>query len=179
MKVYKDNFKLELVRSKIFQGFAELPKVNIFEVITLSSGTNLPKNNMIEGPYTVYGGGGVTSKTHNDYNVNQQTLGIGRVGARCGCVFKISPNSWVTDNALFATEISKKYDLNFLVHFLDWSNLNRFAQQSAQPVISQRGISSVEIPIIDKSVQIEVSKLLDDVQANDFDEQQLDFLRKC
>ncbi|NUM37033.1 MAG: restriction endonuclease subunit S, partial [Candidatus Brocadiae bacterium] len=90
-------------------------------------------------------------------------IGIGRVGARCGCVFPIEPNSWVTDNALYSSNIKDGYNLEFLIHWLNYKSLNQYANTSAQPVISLKRISSVTIPKINFLMQEEIAKLLNKV----------------
>lgn len=139
-------------------------QVNLFNVMTLSSGDYLPTQKMIDGGHNVYGGGGITDKRHNTFNVEFETLGIGRVGARCGCVFKIKPQSWVTDNALYAIQIDKQFDLDFLIHFLNFKNFNQYANTSAQPVISLKRISGVFIPKIDLMLQKEIVSTLKNVE---------------
>nr|WP_254596834.1 restriction endonuclease subunit S [Flavobacterium sp. 28A] len=119
---------------------------------------------MIAGDFIVYGGGGFTTKTHNKFNVSYETLGIGRVGARCGCVFKIDLNSWVTDNALYATKINEEFDLNFLIHYLNYKNILQYANTSAQPVISLKRISHITIPSINIDLQREIVRTLNEVE---------------
>jgi restriction endonuclease S subunit len=164
-KIYFDNHSLDLARAKIFNSLAHEEQVNLFDVIELSSGDYLPKSRMEDGKYKVYGGGGLTQSTHTTSNVDFETIGIGRVGARCGCVFRIEKKSWVTDNALFVSNFKKKYHLGFLIHYLNHINLNRFANQSAQPVISQRGIAKCTIPNIDFYNQQQIGEILDSIES--------------
>ncbi|MES2398078.1 MAG: restriction endonuclease subunit S [Bacteroidota bacterium] len=163
-KKYIEDIKLSAIRNKIFASLSESDKVNIFTVISLSSGDYLPTQNMIDGGYNVYGGGGITDKKHNVFNVQFETLGIGRVGARCGCVFKIKPQSWITDNALYASKIDDQFDLEFLIHFLNFKNFNQYANTSAQPVISLKRISGISIPKIDLKLQKEIVILLNNIE---------------
>jgi len=170
-KIYFDNHSLDLARARIFSLFQNEERVNIFDAIELSSGDYLPKSKMEHGKYKVYGGGGLTQSTHTGYNVDNETIGIGRVGARCGCVFIIERNSWVTDNALYISNFKKRYDLNFLTHYFNYLNFNQFANQSAQPVISQRGIAKCTIPQIDLKKQHEIAVILDAIEkGKDFED---------
>merc|ERR1711991_1256442 len=86
---------------------------------------------------------------HSEFNIDYKTIGIGRVGARCGCVFEIIPNSWVTDNALIIQSYDKRFSLSFLRHFLSYSDLGQYANNAMQPVISKTRIKDVAIPLID------------------------------
>jgi restriction endonuclease S subunit len=170
-KVYFTNYKLELARNTIFSSLKKEKHVNIFDVIELSSGEYLPKSKMEHGKHQVYGGGGPTDSKHSDYNIEKRTLGIGRVGARCGCAFIINPKSWVTDNALFISKLKAEYDFDFLMHYFNFINLNQFANQSAQPVISQKGIAKCSIPKIDIKYQRQIAETLTAIESgNDFDD---------
>jgi len=170
-KIYFTNYGLELARAKIFNSLQLNEQLNIFDVFELSSGDYLPKSKMNDGKYSVYGGGGFTNATHNEYNVEKKTLGIGRVGARCGCCFIIEPRSWVTDNALFISKLKREYDYSFLMHYLNHLDLNKFANQSAQPVISQRGIAKCIIPDISIDEQRKIALTLDAIEnGKEFDD---------
>lgn len=170
-KIYFTNYGLELARAKIFNSLASKKQLNIFDVFELSSGDYLPKTKMEDGKHIVYGGGGLTNSTHKEFNIKERTLGIGRVGARCGCCFIIEPKSWVTDNALFISKLKHQYDYSFLMHYLNHLGLNKFANQSAQPVISQRGIAKCTIPSVDINEQVKIASILDAIEnGNDFDD---------
>lgn len=163
-KTYIENIKLTAIRNKLFSNLVEKEYINIFDVLTLSSGDFLPIQKMINGEYSVFGGGGITDKKHNEFNIHNNTLGIGRVGARCGCVFKIPANSWATDNALYANKIDDNFDMEFLIHYLNFKNLLQYANTSAQPVISLKRISPIKIPFLSLQEQKEIVKILDDVE---------------
>jgi type I restriction enzyme S subunit len=168
-KIYIEDIKLNAIRNKIFTNLTQYEQVNIFDAVVLSSGDYLPTQKMINGEYSVYGGGGITDKNHNNFNIASETLGIGRVGARCGCVFKIKPKSWITDNALYANKINEQFDLEFLIHFFNFKNLNQYANTAAQPVISLKRISRISIPKIDLKLQKEIAYLLNNVEQGIFE----------
>jgi len=166
-KIYFDNHSLDLARAKIFNSLNAERQFNLFDVILLTSGDYLPKSKMEDGKYKVYGGGGLTQCTHSKYNLEYETIGIGRVGARCGCAFIIEQKSWITDNALYVSKFKKKYDLSFLNHYLNHIKLNQFANQSAQPVISQRGIAKCTIPDIEFNKQQEIGLILNAIEKGE------------
>ncbi len=163
-KTYIENIKLTAIRNKLFSNLIEKEYIDIFDVLTLSSGDFLPTQKMINGQYSVFGGGGITDKNHNEFNIQNETIGIGRVGARCGCVFKIPAESWVTDNALYANKIDANFDIEFLIHYLNFKNLLQFANTSAQPVISLKRISAITIPSLTLKEQKEIVKILNDIE---------------
>jgi restriction endonuclease S subunit len=167
-KKYIDNHKLNIAIELLMNSLDYTEKYSIHDVIKLESGDYLPKHQMQDGIYPVYGGGGKTENNHNEFNIDFETIGIGRVGARCGCVFSIEKESWVTDNALYVKEYDKRFTLKFLKHFLNYSNLNKYANDSMQPVISKTGIQSVEIPLLSFEKQVELGEFLDELERNNF-----------
>ena len=88
---------------------------------------------------------GSTADTHDLFE--DPKIVIGRVGARCGCVFVTEPKAWVTDNALYLTQTSHKLCTQYLVHALTNLDLRQQANQAAQPVVSQKKINPMRIPV--------------------------------
>lgn len=163
-KVYFDNYKLLAARASIFEKLDVSNSKNIHDIMKLVSGDFLPKKDIEPGHCKVYGGGGFSNEYHKNSNVKKTTLGIGRVGARCGCVFEIEPDSWVTDNALFASQIFGEYNIGYLIHWLNYVNLNQYANTSAQPVISLKRISTINIPSISLEQQEKISEILNQIE---------------
>lgn len=167
VKKYTDNYRLDIAYATIFRNLNAIEEIPIHTALKITSGDNLTKNDMIPGDYIVYGGGGETGSTHAKFNIDYKTIGIGRVGARCGCVFEIVPNSWVTDNALMIQSYDKRFSLDFLRHFLSYSDLGQYANNAMQPVISKTRIKDVAIPLIDIQEQNALSKILDSIEKNE------------
>lgn len=166
VKKYTDNYRLDIAYVTIFREIKPLENLLIHTVLNITSGDNLTKNEIVPGDHIVYGGGGTTDKKHNKFNIDYKTIGIGRVGARCGCVFEIKKNSWVTDNALLIQSFDERFSLNFLRHFLAFSNLGQYANNAMQPVISKTRIKNILIPLIPFEEQEKLSKILDDIESN-------------
>ena len=99
------------------------------------------------GMYPVYGGNGINGYTSN-YNVDGDTLVIGRVGEKCGNVNITSTKSWVSDNALIVIP-KARYNVEYLSYLLEFLNLNDYANRNAQPVISGQIIYAIEAPYED------------------------------
>ena len=98
------------------------------------------------GTYPVYGGNGINGYT-SDFNVENGTMVIGRVGEKCGNVNITRSKSWVSDNALIVTP-KIKYDIGYISYLLEQINLNDYANRNAQPVISGQIIYAIETPYI-------------------------------
>jgi type I restriction enzyme S subunit len=117
----------------------------IGNVINISSGDGLTSRQMSpEGQIPVYGGNGVNGY-HDQYNVSEKTLVIGRVGYYCGSIH-ITPNhAWVTDNAFVTTFSKNQFSIEYLSLLLRATNLNENDNATAQPVISGRKIYPIPI----------------------------------
>ncbi|MCY0966876.1 restriction endonuclease subunit S [Parathalassolituus penaei] len=123
------------------------------QLIKVKSGDFLPAKDMAsDGVFKVYGGNGVNG-LHNHYMFDERKVVIGRVGAYCGAVHHTDPKSWVTDNALYISETFEYLNEYYLVTALQLANLNRYAGQAGQPLISASRIKSVEILVPSKSIQ--------------------------
>ena len=131
------------------------PMVKLVKVFKLSSGKGLSRKNQVSGPYTVYGGNGVTG-SHSEYFLENRTLIIGRVGAYCGAVHITEPKSWITDNALYVTEYLIQVNQVYLAHILRKANINQYAKVGGQPSISQSTVANIDVPLPAISVQEEI-----------------------
>jgi type I restriction enzyme S subunit len=135
------------------------------ELISMASGEGLTSSQMDDSaPYPVYGGGGFNGR-YTRFLFEEPKIVIGRVGARCGCVFVTEPKAWVTDNALYLTEISDELDSSYLVHALTTLDLRQQANQAAQPVVSQKKINPMRIPVPSLTEQRRIVAELDALQA--------------
>jgi type I restriction enzyme S subunit len=106
------------------------------ELVKLKSGSFLPASRMAKnGQHAVLGGNGI-SGYHDEYMFEEPKLVVGRVGAYCGCVHMSPPQSWVTDNALYVSELDPSVTITYLAHALERASLNQYASQSGQPLIS-------------------------------------------
>jgi type I restriction enzyme S subunit len=80
-------------------------------------------------------GGNGTMGYGDRSNTSVPSIAIGRVAALCGNVHLVNPPAWVTDNALLVSEI-KGFAREYLALLLKALNLNRWASQNAQPLIT-------------------------------------------
>lgn len=101
--------------------------------------TELKANPIPPFIYPVYGGNGILgfSKEHIAHGTR---IVIGRVGENCGVTILIEDRYWITDNALYSTQIEKSVDPAFLVYKLQQEDLSRLRNKGGQPLISQKPI---------------------------------------
>jgi type I restriction enzyme S subunit len=114
------------------------------------SGDSLPAEELLAEPnelckIPVIGGNGVMGFATKS-NVSMIMLAIGRVGALCGNVHLVPPPAWITDNALMVFNV-RSYSLEFLWMLLMVTNLNRLANQNAQPLITGTLVKNQRVPL--------------------------------
>jgi Restriction endonuclease S subunits len=125
----------------------------IGDLLKVSSGASLTTANQKGGRFPVYGGNGVNG-WHDEFNVPEQTIVIGRVGVYCGAVHVTDRPAWITDNALVVT-LKKTVNATYLAAALKIANLNQYAGRSAQPLVSGSRIYPVEILLPSEDEQAE------------------------
>ena len=115
-------------------------------IIKISSGDGLTSKEMDGGSIPVYGGNGITGY-HSRFNIDKETVVIGRVGYYCGSVHVTPAKAWVTDNA-FITEYPINFiNRDFLVYSLKHMKLGRDNNATAQPVVSGKKIYPLLFPL--------------------------------
>jgi type I restriction enzyme S subunit len=158
----------ELLRSAFLEMFGDpvtnpkgWPTDTIGNLLTLKSGDFLPAKRMdVTGPYAVYGGNGINGR-HSSYMFEDPVLTIGRVGVYCGVVHRTEPRSWVTDNALYVSNLSPALNLTYLEHALRLANLNQYASQAAQPLISGGRLAPVRLLVPSKEAQLRFARVVE------------------
>lgn len=135
------------------------------DVLRVSSGEGLTKAQMVEhGKYPVYGGNGV-SGYHDEFMFEERQVVIGRVGVYCGAIHYTPEKSWVTDNALIVKDLDPSVLPGYLVECLRFADLNRQADQAAQPLISGKRIYPVQICVPPPEQQVDFINRIADVNA--------------
>ena len=131
--------------------------MRLSSICSLNSGKSIKVRQLTDdGIYPVYGGNGING-TYSDYNVEPETIIIGRVGFYCGSIYKTSSKSWITDNALITTIKNPNiYNLDFLVNLLIYLNLGKTSVSTAQPVVSGKGILHLLVPVPPMKEQLRI-----------------------
>ena len=115
------------------------------DVISIKSGDSIRVRDNRQGEYPIYGGNGINGY-YSDCNVEPDTIVIGRVGFYCGSVHQTISKAWVTDNA-FIVSCESVFNSKYLCHLLEWLQLSKTSNSTAQPVISGKGIYPLLIPL--------------------------------
>ena len=150
--------------------------LNLSEVFRLASGKSRPSEisdiQTEKMLYPIYGGNGIIGYT-NQSMINKETIVIGRVGEYCGSIHKTTKFSWITDNALYATNVlNHNLNLDFLTYWLTFLNLNKFKKESGQPLMTQTIVYSIKFPLPPLSEQKKIAEILSTV------DKRLELLRK-
>jgi len=140
--------------------------ITLGKLFTIKSGKTLTKGKIKkEGKYPVYGGNGIMGQ-YDEYNLENENIIIGRVGAYCGNIHFTKKPIWVTSNS-FSIKINSTLEVYFpyLAHVLRSLDLNKLARGSAQPSISYKQIKNIEISLPSFEQQIELSGWFDEIQV--------------
>lgn len=128
-------------------------KEKLGNLLRVKSGEFLPASGMSSGgEIPVYGGNGINGY-HDRFMFEEPQVIIGRVGVYCGVVHYIEGRCWVTDNALYVSEMNDQLDRFYLAYSLTVADLNKYAGRAGQPLVSGSRIYPVEILVPPKLLQ--------------------------
>jgi type I restriction enzyme S subunit len=126
-------------------GWLSLP---ISEIADFRSGDLISVSQLSErsaaSPIPVFGGNGVAGYTSSS-TVSQPTVILGRVGQKCGVVYRNSGPAWITDNALYARRFKRPLDVRFLALALEAARLNDVRNRNDLPLITQSILGDVKL----------------------------------
>ena len=140
--------------------------VRLGDIITVSSGKNITSSEMskTEQIYPVYGGNGITGY-YNNYNVDLNTIVIGRVGFYCGSIHITQCKSWVTDNALVVNYDDECILLKYMKHLLKWADFGKMSSSTAQPLVTGKIIKPIIIGVPPVAEQKRIVEKIDEIFA--------------
>jgi type I restriction enzyme S subunit len=108
--------------------------------------------------YPVYGGNGLRGYTDIATHNGEYVL-IGRQGALCGNVTKVSTSFYATEHAV-VVYLSDQMDTLWMYYKLVFMNLNQYSTASAQPGLAVSKILNLMIGIPKKNEQMKISAFL-------------------
>lgn len=117
----------------------------LFEICPIfKSGEGITSKYISEyGKYPVYGGNGLRGYTDN-YTHEGDYILIGRQGALCGNIIRISGKNFVSEHAI-AVQTNQENCNYFLSYLLDFLNLNKYTESSAQPGLAVNKLIKLKI----------------------------------
>ena len=126
-------------------------------LLNINSGDGISNDELVEdGEIEVYGGNGVMGYT-DKFNSDGKVIIIGRVGAKCGVVYLVDKKIWISDNAL-QSRTYQNYE--FVYYLIDAMNLNNYANQNAQPLITGGILKGLYAALPPKNEQAEIANFL-------------------
>lgn len=104
-------------------------------ICSMKSGEGITSERIFEmGDFPVYGGNGQRGFT-NSFTHNGEFTLIGRQGALCGNITRVSGKFYASEHAVVVT-VANEIEVDWLSQKLDTMNLNQFSEASAQPGLS-------------------------------------------
>ena len=136
--------------------------LSLKNLCSMQAGKNLISEQIASsGLYPVYGGNGIRG-WYDDFNTDGDYILIGRQGALCGNVHKVSGKFWATEHAVVTTPKRLFVMVEFLYYLLVGMNLNQYASNSAaQPGLSVNAILNVKTILPPLPEQESIAKMLD------------------
>lgn len=102
------------------------------EISTMKSGDGITSENISDaGDYPVFGGNGLRGFT-SIYTHEGDNVLIGRQGAMCGNITRVSNKFFASEHAVVVTH-NQDVDVDWLAQMLESMNLNQYSEASAQP----------------------------------------------
>lgn len=126
------------------------------------SGTTITSKQISEkGKYPVYGGNGLRGYS-DTYTHDGAYILIGRQGALCGNINYVEGRNYISEHAIAVQSFE---NIQWLKYKLDYWNLNKFSESSAQPGLSVEKLVryKLTVPPIDEQKKIaEILSVWDD-----------------
>lgn len=141
------------------------PAIKLGFVYQMRSGDAITTENIeVEGTFPVYGGNGLRGYSEK-YTHNGDFLLMGRQGALCGNIHKVSGKFWASEHAVVLNPLMScvpSYMANLLRHM----NLGQYSVSAAQPGLSVDVISKLRIPFPPIEEQMTIAGYLDEQESS-------------
>lgn len=111
-----------------------------------------------EGQWPVYGSNGVIGSAER--HMYSDAIILGRVGAYCGSVAHCKGPFWATDNTIVIEPLPDVLETRFAYYLLQNANLNHYAGGSAQPLLTQTNLKSIEFSVPPLETQQRIAAIL-------------------
>ena len=138
----------------------ELKRYKLGEICPEFHAGNGIQSSQIKGSglYPVFGGNGLRGYT-DTFNQDGQYLIIGRQGGYCGNVRYNVGEAFLTEHAIVG-QTSAEHNAIYLACKLSLMNLAQFQGQSAQPGLSVKNLSEIEILMPPKKIQDNIARVI-------------------
>ncbi|WP_431862093.1 restriction endonuclease subunit S [Micrococcus terreus] len=111
------------------------------------------------GTYPVFGGNGRRGYAE-DFNVDGDSILVGRVGALCGNVHRYVGKARVSEHALIAYPLVD-WNRRWMAYLLDSMNLGQWSTGTAQPVLTAATLERLRVIVPSTGMQARIADYLD------------------
>lgn len=111
------------------------------------------------GTYPVFGGNGRRGYAE-DFNVDGDSILVGRVGALCGNVHRYVGKARVSEHALIAYPLVD-WNRRWMAYLLDSMNLGQWSTGTAQPVLTAATLERLRVIVPSTGTQARIADYLD------------------
>ncbi len=126
---------------------------------TFKSGLGITSKKIQQnGLFPVYGGNGLRGYTDTFTHSGYYVL-IGRQGALCGNINRSYGKSYISEHAI-AVKANDEADTEFLAQQLDYINLNKLSESSAQPGLSVNKLLKLKLVVPNQKEQAKIADFL-------------------
>ena len=126
-------------------------------ISTISSGKSIHKSEYVaDGQYPIFGANGEIGRTDN-YLLDEKVIFTGRVGT-LGSIFMSNDKAWFSDNTLIIKV--KNEHINYVYFYLKNTSLQHLNVGSTQPLITQKGLGSIEFTLPPLPEQKAIARVL-------------------
>lgn len=115
------------------------------------------KDISVKGKYPVYGGNGLRGYTDKKYTHDGAYVLIGRQGALCGNINYVIGKCYISEHAI---AVQTQNNLLWLRYKLDFWNLNRYSESSAQPGLSVEKLTRYKLALPPLEEQCKIAEVL-------------------
>lgn len=139
-----------------------------FELFKISNGKAVSNEKRFESGIPAYGGNGISWYT-NTVLFEEDTIVIGRVGFQSGNVHFVKGPMWITDNAMYISELyDDSLSLVFLCDMMEQIDFTRDQDAGDLKKVTQKPFMEMEYILPEKSLQKEYIDFVHQVDKSGF-----------
>lgn len=176
---YQFNFQKEEIKI-IYDHSIEIKKLG--DICELKNGTNITKDDLIEGNFPVIGGGQKPMGYHNKYNCEENTIIISKDGSYAGYISKYNIKTFITNHGIIINKIyNDTINKDYLYYYLKYIQNEIYKLQSGagQPGIKILDLLNLKIPIPSIEKQNKIVEYLDSLEnINKINKDKIENLKK-
>lgn len=142
------------------------PLIALGKVCTPKQWKTIPKKDLSNEGYLVYGGNGIIGK-YIAYTHEESVIAIACRGEYCGNIHYTEPKSYVTGNSMCIDNLDLSiFNQKYLFYILYFMNLDSIITGSAQPQIIKSAVERFKINLVPMNSQNELVGKMDKLTKN-------------